>query len=326
MTVLFNKINNKELKDQLLKEDVERTTLSFYKYFTIDDPWSFRHSLYLGLSRLNIFGRIYIANEGINAQVSVPSHLYESMLDVLGDIHCQLSNMRINISLDNNRQSFWVLRLKVRHRIVADGITDSSFDASDVGIYLTADEVNGFHDNPEVIFIDMRNDYEYEVGHFDNTFMTPGSTFRQKLPIVVEMLKKDKERTIVLYCTGGIRCEKASAWMRYNGFKNIYHIDGGIIQYVRVSRMLGLPIYFKGKNFVFDQRMYESVSNDIISYCHCCGKLCDSHINCRNNICHRLFIQCQDCSVRLNSCCSLSCMKNNLLLSKERALLTDLTR
>ncbi|VFP87368.1 rhodanese-related sulfurtransferase [Candidatus Erwinia haradaeae] len=316
MTVLFNKIKNKELKEQFLTETIQRTTLSFYKYFTIDDPLSFRNSLYLALSQLKVFGRIYVANEGINAQVSVPSHFYSSMLSVLASIHVDLVNIRMNISLDNNRQSFWVLRLKVRQRIIADGISDSSFNASDVGIYLTASEVNSFQNDPDVIFIDMRNDYEYEVGHFDNTLITPGSTFRQKLPIVLEMLKKDKQKKIVLYCTGGIRCEKASAWMRHNGFKNVYHIDGGIIQYVRSARALGLPIRFKGKNFVFDKRMYERVSNDIIANCYQCGQSCDTHINCHNNMCHKLFIQCYECSVRFNSFCSPSCMKKESSLPK----------
>ena len=232
--------------------------------------------------------------------------------------HPALNNLRMNIALDDDGKSFWVLRLKVRERIVADGITDDTFDASDIGGYLKASEVNAMLDDPDAVFVDMRNHYEYEVGHFDNAMEIPADTFRDQLPMAVEMLKDDKEKKIVMYCTGGIRCEKASAWMRHNGFENVYHIEGGIIEYARRAREQGLPVRFKGKNFVFDERMGERISDDVIANCHQCGAACDTHVNCKNDGCHLLFIQCASCAEQYKECCSPICMEELALTPEEQ--------
>ncbi|MXP56300.1 rhodanese-related sulfurtransferase [Pantoea sp. Mhis] len=310
MSILHNRICNKELKQNVLKSvDIkERITISFYKYFHITDPSLFRDELYVILTKLKVFGRIYIAHEGINAQISILPILYEKFKQILYSFHPELNKIRMNIALNENGISFWVLRMKVRKRIVADGIKDHNFNASNVGMYLNAKEVNSMLDDPEVMFIDMRNHYEYEVGHFENAIKIPSNTFRDQLPKVVSMLKKQKDRKIVMYCTGGIRCEKASAWMKHNGFNNVYHIEGGIIEYTRQAIKQGLCIRFKGKNFVFDGRMGERVSNEIISNCHQCNLPCDDHTNCINDQCHSLFIQCSNCAKQYHKCCSLTCM------------------
>lgn len=227
MPVLHNLVSNKELKERMLAETEPRTTVSFYKYFRIEDPQAFRDKLYLMLTEMKVFGRIYVAREGINAQISVPQSRYEAMKQALYDFDPALNQLRMNIALDDDGKSFWVLRLKVRERIVADGIEDESFDAADVGEYLKADEVNQMLDDPDAVFVDMRNHYEFEVGHFDNALEIPADTFRDQLPMAVEMLEQQKDKKIVMYCTGGIRCEKASAWMRHSGFDNVYHIEGG---------------------------------------------------------------------------------------------------
>jgi len=236
MPVLHNLVSNKELKARMLAETEPRTTVSFYKYFQIADPKAFRDALYLGLTALKVFGRVYVAHEGINAQISVPASQYEKMKEWLYGFDPALNNLRMNIALDDDGKSFWVLRLKVRDRIVADGIEDDSFDASDVGQYLKAADVNAMLDDPDALFVDMRNHYEYEVGRFDNALEVPADTFRDQLPMAVEMLQDQKDKKIVMYCTGGIRCEKASAWMRHNGFEDVYHIEGGIIEYARRAR------------------------------------------------------------------------------------------
>ena len=110
-----------------------------------------------------------------------------------------------------------------------------------------------------------------------------------------------------MYCTGGIRCEKASAWLKHKGFQNVFQLNGGIIEYARQVNEHGLENKFIGKNFVFDERLGERISNDIISVCHQCGKPCDTHTNCKNDGCHLLFIQCEDCAEKLNGCCSEAC-------------------
>ncbi|MCW1874558.1 rhodanese-related sulfurtransferase [Erwinia sp. INIA-01] len=318
MPVLHNLVSNEELKARMLAETEPRTTVSFYKYFNIDDPKAFRDALYVALTKLKVFGRVYVAAEGINAQISVPASQYETMKSMLYAFHAQLNNLRMNIALDDDGKSFWVLRLKVRERIVADGITDDTFDASDVGAYLKAAEVNAMLDDPEAVFVDMRNHYEYEVGHFDNAMEIPADTFRDQLPMAVDMLQQDKDKKIVMYCTGGIRCEKASAWMRHNGFENVYHIEGGIIEYARRAREQGLPVRFKGKNFVFDERMGERISEDVIANCHQCGAPCDTHVNCLNDGCHLLFIQCPSCAEKFNHCCSPICMEELALSPEEQ--------
>lgn len=318
MPVLHNLVSNEELRARMLAETEPRTTVSFYKYFTLDDAKAFRDALYVALTRLKVFGRVYVASEGINAQISVPASQYEAMKSMLYAFHPALDNLRMNVALDDDGKSFWVLRLKVRERIVADGITDATFDASDVGGYLKAGEVNAMLDDPDALFVDMRNHYEYEVGHFDNAMEIPADTFRDQLPMAVEMLKDDKEKKIVMYCTGGIRCEKASAWMRHNGFENVYHVEGGIIEYARRAREQGLPVRFKGKNFVFDERMGERISEDVIAACHQCGAACDTHVNCKNDGCHLLFIQCPNCAEKYQGCCSPICMEELALTPEEQ--------
>jgi len=318
MPVLHNRISNDELKARMLAETEPRVTVSFYKYFSIINPQATRDALYQAFSQLNVFGRIYLAHEGINAQISVPQSKFDTFRQTLYAFDPALDGLRLNIAIDDDGKSFWVLRMKVRDRIVADGIEDESFDASDVGDYLKAAEVNAMLDDPDAVFIDMRNHYEYEVGHFAGALEIPADTFREQLPKAVEMMQEHKDKKIVMYCTGGIRCEKASAWMKHNGFTKVWHIEGGIIEYARRAREQGLPVRFIGKNFVFDERMGERISDDVIAHCHQCGTPCDSHTNCRNDGCHLLFIQCPACAEKFNGCCSELCKEESELPEEEQ--------
>ncbi|MGM3176139.1 rhodanese-related sulfurtransferase [Dickeya lacustris] len=318
MPVLHNRVSNQELKARMLAEVEPRTTVSFYKYVQLSDPHAFRDALYIALNDLNVFGRVYIASEGINAQISVPASKFAAFRTVLYRSHPALDGVRLNIALEDDGKSFWVLRMKVRSRIVADGIDDETFDATKVGQYLNAQQVNQMAEDPQTVFVDMRNHYEYEVGHFENAIEIPSDTFREQLPMALEMLADKREKNIVMYCTGGIRCEKASAYMLHNGFRNIYHVEGGIIEYVRQAREKGLPLKFIGKNFVFDERLGERVSNDVIAHCHQCGDRCDTHTNCRNQGCHLLFIQCQKCAEKYEGCCSVSCQEETRLPLEEQ--------
>ncbi|MBW8696580.1 rhodanese-related sulfurtransferase [Escherichia coli] len=318
MPVLHNRISNDALKAKMLAESEPRTTISFYKYFHIADPKATRDALYQLFTALNVFGRVYLAHEGINAQISVPASDVETFRAQLYAFDPALEGLRLNIALDDDGKSFWVLRMKVRDRIVADGIDDPHFDASNVGEYLQAAEVNAMLDDPDALFIDMRNHYEYEVGHFENALEIPADTFREQLPKAVEMMQAHKDKKIVMYCTGGIRCEKASAWMKHNGFNKVWHIEGGIIEYARKAREQGLPVRFIGKNFVFDERMGERISDEIIAHCHQCGAPCDSHTNCKNDGCHLLFIQCPVCAEKYKGCCSEICCEESALPPEEQ--------
>lgn len=319
MRVLHNRISNEELKRRLYEETEPRTTVSFYQYFYIAEPQAFRDQLFLQFEALKVFGRIYIANEGINAQMSVPSSNFESFKSALYNADPSLNGIRLNVAVDDDGKSFWVLRMKVRNKIVADGIEDPSFNMANKGKYLQVAEANEMMSKPDTIIVDMRNHYEFEVGHFEHAIEVPSDTFRQQLPMAAEMLADKKDQNIVMYCTGGIRCEKASAYMLHQGFQNVYHIEGGIIEYTNKAKEKGLPIMFKGKNFVFDERLGERITDDIIAECHQCGTKADTHTNCKNEGCHLLFIQCPNCAEKYQGCCSKECSDILKLTAEERA-------
>jgi len=306
MALLHNRISQKELKKLLSEEKEPRITLSFYKYALIEDPNTFRNEFYKNLNDLKVFGRIYVANEGINAQMSVPEYDFENFKEYLNTIPF-LKDVHLNIAVDDDGKSFWVLKVKVRNKIVADGIDDPDFDMSKKGKYVDANSFNKLTEDAETIVVDMRNHYEYEVGHFENAIEIPSDTFRAQLPMAVSMLEEKKDKNIIMYCTGGIRCEKASAWMLHNGFKNVFHLEGGIIQYANKVKEEQLSNKFKGKNFVFDGRLGEAVGEEVISVCHQCGEPCDTHTNCANEGCHLLFIQCSSCAAKMDGCCSAEC-------------------
>ena len=317
---LHNRVSRAELKKRAESEEVTRITLSFYRYTPIPDPPALRNELYLGLEQLGVFGRIYVAPEGINGQTSVPGACFGQFKDFLYGI-AFLNGMRLNTAVEPGGKSFWMLQVKVRSKIVADGITDPDFTMSRAGHYVDALAFNHLTDDPGTVVVDMRNHYEYEVGHFKGAVALPSDTFREQLPMALEQLKDFKDKPIVLYCTGGIRCEKASAYLLHHGFSQVYHLEGGITEYARRVAADGLPNKFKGKNFVFDARMGERISGEIISHCHQCGKPCDTHTNCLNPGCHLLFIQCADCARKYSGCCSAECQQvMNLPAEKQKAL------
>ncbi len=317
MAVLHNRVSQSELKQRLHEESFHRITVSFYNYFFIENPLAFRDDLYKALNALNVFGRIYIAHEGINAQASIPEENFEAFKVFLNSIE-GLKGIRLNIAVDNDGKSFWVLKIKVREKIVADGIMDPSFNMANKGRYVNETEFNRLASDADTIVVDMRNHYEYEVGHFDNAIEIPSDTFREQLPMAAEMLEDRKEKNIIMYCTGGIRCEKASAYMLHRGFKNVFHLEGGIINYANNVKAKGLPNKFRGKNFVFDDRLGERVTDEIIATCHQCGKPADTHTNCKNEACHLLFIQCADCAEKFAGCCSTACYEVKQLPEEEQ--------
>lgn len=320
MAILHNRVSQKELKDYLLQETEPRTTISFYHYFPIHDPQQFRDELYKALNELKVFGRIYVALEGINAQVSVPQSNFEAFKNYLYSIE-PLNGLRLNVAVDDDGKSFWVLKIKVRFKIVADGISDPGFNMENKGRYVNAEQMNQLMDDPETIVVDMRNHYEYEVGHFEKALEISSDTFREQLPMAVDLLKDKKDKNIIMYCTGGIRCEKASAYMLHSGFKNVFHLEGGIINYAQQVKASNLQSRFIGKNFVFDNRMGERITEDVIAKCHQCGNPADTHVNCANEGCHLLFIQCAECAAKYDGCCSTGCQTISHLPKDQQAQL-----
>ncbi len=317
---LHNRINRKELKQKYASIDEDRLVISFYRYVAIENPILFRNELYKILDQLNVKGRVYIANEGINAQISIPAvtdHDFKTAIESI----LYLQGIRLNTAVENKAKAFFALIIKVRPKIVADGIDDPEFDASKSGTHLKAAEFNKLMLQPDAVVVDMRNHYESEVGHFKDAIIPEVTTFRESLPIVADLLMDKKEQPIIMYCTGGIRCEKASAYMKHRGYKNVYQLEGGIIKYAHDAHEQGLPNLFVGKNFVFDERLGERISEDIIAKCHQCGTVCDEHTNCANDACHILFIQCPVCAAKYNACCSQKCADFIKLPKEERLVL-----
>ncbi len=314
---LHNRVNREVLIEQVFNSEVQRTTISFYKYYQLKNPQIFRDHFYLLLDEVGVLGRIYVSYEGVNAQVSVPSNDLELFREKLNEITF-LENCRLNIAIDDNGKSFFKLTIKVREKIVADGLDDKSFDVTNHGVHVSAKEFNNLADDPYTVIVDMRNHYESEVGHFKNAITPDVETFREELPLVENILKGQEDKNLLMYCTGGIRCEKASAYSKHKGFKNVYQLDGGIIEYARQVNNQGLENKFVGKNFVFDERLGERISEDVIAKCHQCGEACDDHVNCANEACHILFIQCKKCSDKYSGCCSSKCKDFNALLEEDR--------
>lgn len=317
---LHNRVNREILIQQMLESKESRTTISFYKYHHIDNPQAFRDSLFLTLDTIGTKGRIYVAHEGINGQISVPSTQVESFKNALYNIDF-LKGIRLNMAIDDNGKSFFKLTIKVRPKIVADGLDDSSFNPADTGVHLNAEDFNRLTDDPNTILVDMRNHYESEVGYFEGAIRPDVETFREELQIAEDLLRDsvNENKNLVMYCTGGIRCEKASAWMKHLGFKNVFQLDGGIIQYTKQVKEKGLKNKFKGVNFVFDERLGERISDDVVAKCHQCGQPCDTHKNCANDACHLLFIQCENCAAQYSNCCSDKC-SNFIRLPQEQQI------
>ena len=318
---LYNKLSAQERAAMLEEAGTERLTLSFYQYAHIGNPQLFRDHLFLAWDTLEVLGRIYVAKEGINAQLSVPAPRFEAFKAHLDRVDF-LRGIRLNIAVEQDLKSFLKLTIKVRDKIVADGLEDDSFDVTQKGKHVNAEEFNQLLADPNTVCVDMRNHYESEIGHFKGAVTPDVDTFRESLPIIEEDLSEHKKsKKLLMYCTGGIRCEKASAYFKHRGFENVYQLEGGIIEYTRQVKDKALENKFIGKNFVFDERRGERITEEIIAQCHQCGSACDTHVNCANEACHLLFIQCEACGRKMQSCCSAPCKEIiQLPIEEQRAL------
>ena len=315
---LYNKHSAEERARIIDENSQERITLSFYKYFKLGNPNLFRDHLFIVWSKLDVLGRIYVAKEGINAQLSVPKENYNKFKESLKSL-TPLNEIRLNVAIEQYSKSFLKLTIKVREKIVADGLDDKSFDVTKIGDYLNAEQFNQMLNEDNTVCIDMRNHYESEIGFFRRAIKPDVDTFRESLEVIDDQLEKNgKEKNYLMYCTGGIRCEKASAYLKHKGIQNVFQLEGGIIEYTRQVKQNKLENNFLGKNFVFDERKSERISDEIVSSCHQCGAPADTHVNCTNEACHLLFIQCKNCQEKMNTCCSDDCNKTIQLSYQEQ--------
>ncbi len=306
-TDLINRLGPEQLRQKLDKETFKRITLSFYRYVLIDNPQELRNQLFIQWKQLDCLGRIYVANEGINAQMNVPEHHWDAFVENI-NTNQYLKDIPFKIAIEDDGKSFLKLQIKVRNKIVADGLSDDEFDVTNVGRHLDSSKWNRAMDDGAIV-VDMRNYYESEIGKFQGAITPQAETFAEELPQVLDMLKGKEEQKVLLYCTGGVRCEKTSAYLKHHGFKDVNQLLGGIIDYKRQITQKDEQNKFQGKNFVFDNRLGERISEEVISHCHQCGALCDMHINCANVRCNLLFIQCKSCANKYHGACSDTCMQ-----------------
>ena len=319
---LYNQKDRSQLKAELTAENFPRITCSFYRYVNIDNPNTLRDKLYKEWIELNVLGRVYIAEEGINAQISIPESKFDTFIGLLNK-RDYLADMPIKHAVEAG-QSFIKLAIRVKKEIVAYNIPEDEYNMNQVGNHLNASEFNEALDNPDAIVVDMRNYYESEVGHFNNAILPDVERSQELLPEVRKLLQNNKDKEVLLYCTGGIRCEKASSYLLHHGYKDVKQLKGGIIQYAHDVKAESLHSKFIGSNFVFDQRLEERITDDIISQCHQCGNPCDTHTDCLNQACHILFIQCEKCKKYFDGCCSIKCKEFAALpLDKQKILRKD---
>lgn len=305
---LINRLSKEDALKKLREEDFSRTTISFYRYTqlgTKEEVYDFRDQLYMDFEELGILGRIYLAQEGINAQISVPDHSLEKFRAYL-EHSKYFKDMPLKIGIEEG-ESFWKLNVKVKKQIVADGLSIDDYDISNVGNHLDAVSFNKAMEHKDTIVVDMRNGYESDIGHFKTAITPKVSTFKEELPLVANELQGKEDQKVLLYCTGGIRCEKASAYLKSKGFKDVNQLHGGVIAYKHQVEEQGLKNNYVGANFVFDGRTREQISGDVISHCEDCNEPCDLHINCSNTVCNKLFLQCQSCREKTNETCSIEC-------------------
>lgn len=317
---LCNHTDKQALKEWIAADATPRTTLSFYRYVNIEDPQTLRDELFADWTEMGVLGRIYLAKEGVNAQLSLPTANLEAFREHL-DMIDGFNDVPFKIAVEDDGKSFYKLAIKVKHKIVADGLDDDAFDTTNVGRHLTAEEWNRLMEREDPIVVDMRNHYESEVGHFKGAILPDVDTFREELEFVKEELADKKDKKILLYCTGGIRCEKTSAFLKSEGFTDVNQLHGGIIDYARQCKARNLKSKFVGKNFVFDERVGERITDEVIAECHQCSEPCDNHTNCLNDACHLLFIQCLACKEKFDGACTPACQKiANLPIEEQRKL------
>ncbi len=327
---LRNLLHPDLLRKRLETEGVARTTLSFYRYVRLSDVVDLRHQLYAEWEALDALGRIYLSQEGINAQVSLPTGNLAAFRTAL-DAREAFKSVPWKIAVEDDGRSFLKLAIKVKKKIVADGLADDAFDVTNVGTHLDAATFNQKMEEGALV-IDMRNNYECLIGHFEGAYLPKADNFRGVIDEVVGMLRKQPAQgpdqgarsvdpsgrhtpqpEILLYCTGGIRCEKASAYLKHHGFTNVGQLHGGIIDYARQLNVEGLPSKYKGQNFVFDERLAERITDDVVSTCMQCGTVSDRIGNCQEVTCNMLLVQCEACAAKYADCCSPSCREIHLL-------------
>ena len=281
--------------------------ISFYKYVEIENPKEFAKVHFNWCLENKIRGKVYLAKEGINGSIfgddeaisKYKNHL--KSFKIFEDVFFK--------ETPTDQIAFKKMHVRVKDEIVNSGLNETKIE--NTAPKLTPEQLLKFYkDGKDFVIVDARNWYESKIGKFKNA-ITPQITHFREWPKVVETLSEYKYKTIVTYCTGGIRCEKASAYLREQGFKDVYQIDGGIINYIQQYP----DTFWEGGVFVFDDRkVIEPNTKEELKYtanCHFCNKPTSYYINCHNLDCDKIIVCCHDCKIENEYCCSDECQKSS---------------
>ncbi|HEX2792737.1 MAG TPA: rhodanese-related sulfurtransferase [Candidatus Paceibacterota bacterium] len=277
--------------------------LLFYKYVTIEDPAALAEEVRALATRYSLLGRALIAEEGINATLEGETDATEAFVaELLKDK--RLKDMKIKRS-GGDGAAFHKLKVKVREEIVGTKFPKEIDPRTRTAPHLSAEELKRWYENEEdFVVVDMRNDYEYRSGHFKGS-VNPGMTYSRELPEKLPVLEPYKGKKVVTVCTGGVRCEKMSAYLMANGFSDVYQLDNGMHGYM--EKYPGQD--FAGTLYTFDNRLTMDFGGEreVVGRCHVCEASTENYINCANDFCHLHILVCPSCTENAGAYCSGAC-------------------
>ena len=284
--------------------------LLYYKYVPIDDPESFKDEHLKFCKDLGLLGRIIVAPEGINGTVS---GTYEQTQIYMDHLKADPRFEDIVFKIDDVEEHTFK-KMFVRHK--KELVTwrfEEDVDPNQLsGKRLSPKEFYEALQDEDVIVIDGRNDYEYEIGHFRGAIRPDVKASRDFPKWVRENISQFKDKKVLTYCTGGIRCEKFSGFLLKEGFKDVSQLEGGIVTYGKDEEVQGK--LWDGKLYVFDERISVPVNRTeedvIIAKCYYCGKTEDRYVNCANPECNKQHVCCTDCEVKHKRSCSKECLEH----------------
>lgn len=297
----------------------------YYKYVDIENPQEILAQQRRLCEELNLKGRIIIAQEGINGTLGGSKEAVDQYQAMMQE-HPLFGNIDFKES-DGSAQHFPRLRIVIKDEIVRLGISPQELSYKDTGKHLSPDEIHALlTENPQdLVILDTRNDYESAIGAFNNALKPAIKTFREFPEYIDNNIEQFNNKKVLMYCTGGVRCERATAYLKQkNVAQEVYQIQGGIHRYIEQYP----DGYFRGKNYVFDGRIAVQVNNDILSTCLTCQKPADTYNNCLNAQCNKHYTSCPECLTAYTFTCSTACKdlvesgqvkKRNILCAEQSA-------
>ncbi|KAI8881878.1 Rhodanese-like protein [Backusella circina FSU 941] len=285
--------------------------LAFYAIVPIAESRTIvlREILERDLKNLGVVGRIYLAPSqgigGINCQMAVPIHQIDNVKAYFSSLQPDFGRIEYNKGMQDTPKPFSKLRVVLKKNLVAVRSPMTIEDCTKQPHHLTPEQWHNElkEKNEPPFLLDMRNQYEYDVGRFDHAIKMHVDTFREGMELLDELVQnKGIDEDIYMYCTGGIRCSVAGAYLKNKGFNNVKMLKGGVTAYGHYIKENNGESLYKGKNFTFDGRRGEPITNHVLSQCYHCGNPCDHFTNCCNKYCHLLYIQCDSCRESHSTC------------------------